>query len=105
MDIDTIAPVCKAKNFISGNRIKPKQKSIQVKISDNLSGISSYNAYLNGKWLLAEYDGKSGTLIMAVKDFPKGRSRWNYGTDSIPGGGGFILRTLMRGPWDLAPLG
>lgn len=74
VDIDTIAPVCKAKNFISGNRIKPKQKSIQVKISDNLSGISSYNAYLNGKWLLAEYDGKSGTLIMAVKDFPKGRS-------------------------------
>ncbi len=74
VDIDTVAPVCKAKNFISGKKIKPKQRSIQVRISDNLSGISSYNAYLNDKWLLAEYDGKSGTLIMAAKDFPKGRS-------------------------------
>ena len=74
VDIDTVAPVCKAKNFVSGKKIKPKQRSIQVRISDNLSGISSYNAYLNDKWLLAEYDGKSGTLIMAAEDFPKGRS-------------------------------
>ena len=31
--------------------------------------------------------------------------RWNYGTDSVPGGGGFILRTLMRGLWDWLHLG
>lgn len=74
VEVDTIAPLCKAKNFVSGKRIKPKQKTIQLKISDNLSGISTYNAYLSGKWLLAEYDGKSGTLIMSTDDFPKGRS-------------------------------
>lgn len=72
--IDTVAPVCKAKNFKSAKPLSRNQKTIQVTISDNLSGISTYNAYVNGKWILAEYDGKSARLIMDLKDFPKGRS-------------------------------
>jgi hypothetical protein len=35
-----------------------------VKISDNLSGINTYHCYLNGTWILAEYDGKSATLTI-----------------------------------------
>ena len=40
-----------------------KQKIlIRVKISDELSGISTYRATVNKKWLLMEYDAKSGML-------------------------------------------
>ena len=33
-----------------------------MKISDDLSGVDTYHCYLNGKWILAEYDGKSASL-------------------------------------------
>lgn len=36
--------------------------SVSLKIKDNLSGIDSYEASINGQWLLLNYDGKSGTL-------------------------------------------
>ena len=52
--LDTIAPTIKAVN-LRGNRL-------QVKISDDLSGVDTYHCYLNGKWILAEYDGKSASL-------------------------------------------
>jgi hypothetical protein len=35
---------------------------VRFKISDNLSGIASYEANINGKWLLMNYDAKTGTL-------------------------------------------
>ena len=34
-------------------------KKIQFTINDNLSGIKSYNGYLNGSWVLFEYDNKT----------------------------------------------
>ncbi len=72
--IDTVAPKCKAKNFQNQKPLKRNQTSVQVTISDNLSGVSAYNAYVNGKWILAEYDGKNALLKMSVLDFPKGKS-------------------------------
>lgn len=38
------------------------KKKIQLDIHDNLSGISSFTAYLDGKWVLFEYDKKSDLL-------------------------------------------
>jgi hypothetical protein len=35
------------------------QKTIQLSIADTLSGIKSYTGYLNGKWILFEYDNKT----------------------------------------------
>jgi len=35
---------------------------IQFKISDNLSGIKSYRGEIDGKWVLFEYDEKTGVL-------------------------------------------
>lgn len=34
------------------------QKTLNVTISDDLSGIKTYNGYLNGKWVLFEYESK-----------------------------------------------
>ena len=56
---------------------------IRFKISDDLSGISSFNAYVNGEWLLMKYEHKealiysekldksvplSGEVVLKVKD-------------------------------------
>lgn len=35
---------------------------VKYRISDNLSGVDTYRAELDGKWVLMELDGKSGTL-------------------------------------------
>lgn len=59
---DTTAPVVKAVNF--GENKPLKSKFLRVKISDNLAGIETYNCYLNGQWILAEFDGKSATLVI-----------------------------------------
>ena len=42
--------------------VKTIQK-IHVKISDNLSGIKSFNATLNGEWILMEYEHKTNQLF------------------------------------------
>ena len=47
-------------------------KTVSFKISDNLSGIESWRAELDGKWALFEFDGKTGTLWFKIdeKRFP-----------------------------------
>ena len=64
--IDTIAPTIKALNFKNNAKIPAKLSSLQMKITDNLSGIMSYNAYLNNEWVLMEYDGKKAKLTLAI---------------------------------------
>ena len=54
-------------NFVEGKTIK-EQKTISVSISDLHSGIDTYNAYLNGKWILMEYDYKTKKLVHNLDD-------------------------------------
>ena len=46
----------------------PKLSTLSVSISDALSGIDTYNAYLNGEWILMEYDYKTKKLVHNLKD-------------------------------------
>ena len=39
-----------------------------MSIYDELSGIKSYNGYLNGKWILMEYDNKTRKLTHYFDD-------------------------------------
>lgn len=55
--LDTIAPKISISKPIEG-RWLTGVKNIQLTINDSLSGIKSYNGYLNGKWILFEYDNK-----------------------------------------------
>ena len=55
---DTIAPTITPLRIIKDKWLT-KYKSIEFKIGDNLSGIKSYTATLNGKWILFEYDYKA----------------------------------------------
>ncbi|MDT0606967.1 M23 family metallopeptidase [Croceitalea rosinachiae] len=64
---DTIAPVIKPKNF------KPKEwlsnyRYLSLKITDDLSGINNYSAYLNGEWILMEYEPKTNTITYNFDD-------------------------------------
>lgn len=71
--VDTTPPVIRPVN-ISENKIMTGIKRIEFKISDNLSGIQSFNAYLNGEWVLMEYDSKSASLWHVFEnDLPKGK--------------------------------
>jgi len=56
--LDTNPPIISIAKPIEGKWISDK-KLLQLSISDGLSGIKSYNGYLNGKWILFEYDNKT----------------------------------------------
>lgn len=64
---DTIAPTIRTKNF------KEKQwlnnyKYLSVQIADDLSGVDTYKATLNGEWILMEYEPKRNTLTYNFDD-------------------------------------
>jgi len=59
--VDTIAPRIFPVNISEGKNMSGLSK-IFFKISDNLSGIKSFNGYIDGKWALMEFDAKSATL-------------------------------------------
>jgi len=58
---DTIAPQIKPINIKEGKWMS-KQKSIDFVVTDDFSGIKTYNGYLNGNWILFDYDAKNDLL-------------------------------------------
>jgi len=72
---DSIAPRIYNVNFVEGKNLI-KQATISVFIADNLSGIDTFNAYLNGNWILMEYDYKTKKLIHRLEDnkYAEGRN-------------------------------
>lgn len=65
--MDSIAPKIKAVNFSEGKWIS-KNKTLKVKITDDLSGISKYRATINGKFILMEYNYKKNVLTYDFDD-------------------------------------
>lgn len=64
---DITPPQIRAKNF------KPKQwlnnyRYLSLEIKDDLSGIDTYSATLNGEWILMEYEPKTNTLTYNFDD-------------------------------------
>jgi murein DD-endopeptidase MepM/ murein hydrolase activator NlpD len=59
--IDTIAPSIIPINIANGKNMAGISK-MSFRISDNLSGIKSFNGYIDGKWVLMEFDSKSASL-------------------------------------------
>lgn len=54
-------------NFIEGKTLTT-QKTISVSVTDLHSDIETYNGYLNGKWILMEYDYKTKKLTHNLED-------------------------------------
>jgi hypothetical protein len=59
--IDTIPPLISQNGFSSGAALSGKT-SMKIKISDELSGIKSYEPSIDGKWALFDYDQKNNML-------------------------------------------
>ena len=65
--LDTITPKINLTKPIEGKWLSD-QKNIQLTISDSLSGVKSYNGYLNGNWILFEYDNKTKKITHNFSD-------------------------------------
>lgn len=60
--IDTVPPNITPQNISNPKKLS-REKEIRIKISDELSGIKSYRATVDGKWILMDYDAKNNLLI------------------------------------------
>ena len=63
---DTLAPKVSIAKPIEGKWVS--QDAIQLQISDAGSGIKTYNGFLNGQWVLFEYDNKTRTITHYFND-------------------------------------
>lgn len=75
VSIDKTPPTIKGVNIFNGKNMAAS-KSIVLGISDNLSGIKSYNCYIDGQWILFEYDQKT-TRLEHIFDGRIGRGNHN----------------------------
>jgi hypothetical protein len=67
LEIDNSKPKITPINFTNGKWIS-KENQLNLKISDDLSGLSSYRATINGKWILMEYEYKTDLLTYDFND-------------------------------------
>lgn len=73
--IDTVAPKVNAINFKPNVRL-PNISGLRFRIDDELSGINTYNVYVNDSWILCEYDAKNDLLFSrGLKNFNLGENR------------------------------
>ena len=64
---DTLKPVIKPLNFKQNTNISSRS-TIRLRLKDEMSGIKSYDAFLNGKWALFEYEPKSNLIFHKISD-------------------------------------
>ena len=64
---DEINPKIAILKVIEGTNLT-KESTISFRISDDLSGINTFNGYLNGKWILFEYEYKQKRLTYRFSD-------------------------------------
>lgn len=65
--MDKTNPTISISKSIEGRWLST-QKTIQLSINDTGSGIKSYNGYLNGNWILFEYDNKTRRITHNFSD-------------------------------------
>ncbi|MDR6785446.1 murein DD-endopeptidase MepM/ murein hydrolase activator NlpD [Pedobacter africanus] len=65
--VDTIPPTITPVNIAEGKSMAGISK-MSFKIRDNLSGIKSFNGYIDGRWILMEFDTKSASLWHSFDD-------------------------------------
>lgn len=70
---DTTMPEVKPSNFKEGK--KCTTRVLKMRITDNLSGIREYKCFINGDWVLAEFDGKYSQLSVDMRDVPEASLR------------------------------
>ena len=60
--VDTVSPSVKTLNFHDNSNISGVNR-LKVKIKDSETGIRSYDIFVNGQWVVGEYDAKNDLLF------------------------------------------
>jgi hypothetical protein len=82
---------------ITKNKNVRKQTSIRMKISDNLSGISTYRGTINNKWVLMDYDAKNNLLVYTFDERIKsGKNNFRLQVTDAVGNTAVYETTLVR---------
>jgi murein DD-endopeptidase MepM/ murein hydrolase activator NlpD len=77
IELDTAAPNVLAQNITENANMQSKSR-IELKITDELSGIAEYKGYIDGVWVLFEYDAKNDLIFYR---FDKERIKSNTNHD------------------------
>jgi len=64
--IDTIRPKVYSLNFNEGENLS-NENSIRFKMSDNFSGVTQYNAFVDGEWCILYFDAKRALVTLEFK--------------------------------------
>lgn len=68
--VDSVAPTLHPINFFDGHKFS-KGNQLTLHLSDDFSGIDSYRATINGRWILMEYEPKRNLLFYTFdNNFP-----------------------------------
>lgn len=70
LKIDSIAPVVKILNIKENDTIT-SSNTLKFRISDDMTGIDSYNLYANDVWILGKYDAKNNLLYHEIDSHMK----------------------------------
>mgnify|MGYP002855344850 CR=1 FL=1 len=68
--IDSIPPVVNILNFKENDTIT-SSNTLKVKITDDMTGIESYDMYANDAWILGKYDAKNNLLYHEIDSHVK----------------------------------
>jgi len=72
--VDSVAPEVKPLNF-SNNANVSECKRLKINIKDCETGINKYDIYVNGSWVIGEYDAKNDLLFYDIDEhFQKGNN-------------------------------
>lgn len=63
--LDTVPPSIRPQNFSNGGSIAGK-KELRIIVTDDLAGVASYKATINGKWILLDYDAKNDLFVYII---------------------------------------
>ena len=81
--VDTISPSIIPLNIADGKNMRGIAR-MNFKLRDNLSGIKSFNGYVDGKWILMEFDTKTATLWHTFDDLtPPGKHQLRLVVDDM----------------------
>ncbi len=67
---DSISPTIKPLNFNDNSSIS-ENWSLRFEIDDKESGINKYDMYINGEWVVADYDAKNRLLMYQIDEHIK----------------------------------
>ena len=93
---DSVAPRVIPVNFKSNSSIKDNW-SLRLEIEDKETGISKYEMFVNGEWVLADYDPKKKLLMYQVDNhIKKGHNNLEVIVTDMVGNKKIYKTTLQR---------